>query len=207
MTPLGNVGTGTVAQVIHELTRSRGGVSMHALLGGIAFNLITHFEDIDESSSANFAEHALIEGKPRLQWVGDNLDEINWRMMLHAGFCQPALEMLKIKAAIARHEALPLIFANGDYKGFFVPTHVKVVTKQLMRDGTLIWVEADLALREYVLPVVLVEETPRQEPVAAEKTGVAGAPVPPAQTVSAEPAPRPADAPPTRTGVAGNPGS
>jgi phage protein U len=198
MTPLGNVGTGTVAQVIHELTRSRGGVSMHALLGDIAFNLITHFEDISESSSANFAEHALIEGKPRLQWVGDNLDEINWRMMLHAGFCQPALEMLKIKAAIARHEALPLIFANGDYKGYFVPIDVRVATKQLMRDGTLVWVEADLTLREYVLPVVLVEEVPKQDPVAAEKPGVDGAAVSPAQTVDADPAPRSASAPPTR---------
>jgi phage protein U len=198
LTPLGNVGTGTVAQVIHELTRSRGGVSMHALLGDISFNLITHFEDINETFSSNFAEHALIEGKPRLQWVGDNLDEINWHMVLHAGFCKPAMEMLKIKAAIARHEALPLIFANGDYKGYFVPTDVRAATKQLMRDGTLIWVEADLTLREYVRPVVLVEETPRQEPVAAEKSGVNGAVVPPAQTVNADPTPRPASAPPTR---------
>jgi hypothetical protein len=85
LTPIGGFGAGTVDEVIHQLTRARGGVSMHALLGGIAFNLITHFEDIEESFSANYAEHALIEGKPRLQWVGQNLDEIAWHMVLHAG--------------------------------------------------------------------------------------------------------------------------
>ncbi|MDR2451851.1 MAG: phage tail protein [Candidatus Accumulibacter sp.] len=199
LTPLGNFGTGTAAQIIHELTRSRGGVSMHALLGDIAFSLITHFEGIGENFSAHFAEHALIEGKPRLQWVGDHLDEVRWSMVLHAGFCQPALEMLKIKAAIARHEALPLVFANGNYLGRFVPTDLSVTTKQLMRDGTLIWVEAELTLREYVQPAVLTEETPRQEPVAAEKPGSTGAATLPAQTVDAEPAPRPANASPTRT--------
>ncbi|MDR0440138.1 MAG: phage tail protein [Candidatus Accumulibacter sp.] len=199
MIPIGNYGTDTAAQVIHDLTRSRGGVSMHVLLGDIAFDLVTYFEGIEENFSANFAEHPLIEGKPRLQWIGDNLDEITWHMVLHAGFCQPALEMLKVKAAIARHEALPLIFANGDYKGHFVPTDMRVTTKQLTRDGTLVWVETDLTLREYVLPVVLVEETPRQEPVAAEKPGTSGAAALPAQTVNTEPPPRPADAPPVRT--------
>jgi hypothetical protein len=92
---------------------------------------------------------------------------------------------------------LPLVFANGDYKGLFVPADVRVTTRQLMRDGTPIWIEADLTLREYVAPVVLAEETPRQDPVAAEQPGANGAAVP-AQTVDAEPPPRPADAPPTR---------
>ena len=64
MTPVGNFGTGTVAQIIHELTRTRGGVSQHALLGEITFDLITYFEGMEANFSANYAEHALIEGKP-----------------------------------------------------------------------------------------------------------------------------------------------
>lgn len=199
MTPIGNFGIGTVAQVIQELTRSRGGVSMHALLGEIAFNLVTHFEGIDARFSANYAEHALIEGKPRLQRVGDNLDEFTWDMVFHAGFCQPELEMLKLRSAVAQNEALPLVFANGDYKGLFVPVDASVTSRQTMRDGTLIWVDARLTLREYVLPVVLAEETPKQEPVAAEKPGANGATKVPAQTVNKTPPPRPATAAPTRT--------
>lgn len=195
MTPVGNLGLGTVAQIIHELTRTRGGVSQHALLGQITFDLITYFENMEASFSANYAEHALIEGKPRLQWVGDNLDEVSWSLVFHAGFCDPELEMLKLRGAIARHEALPLIFANGDYKGWFVPTEVRVTTRQVMRDGTLIWLEADLTLREYVRPVVLVEQTPRKEPEAAEKPAGNGTKKKPAKTVKKTPAARASGAP------------
>lgn len=188
MTPVGNFGMGTVAQIIHELTRTRGGVSQHALLGEITFDLITYFEGMEANFSANYAEHALIEGKPRLQWVGDNLDEVSWSLVFHAGFCDPELEMLKLRGAITRHEALPLVFANGDYKGWFVPTDVRVTTRQVMRDGTLIWLEAELTLREYVRPVVLVEETSKQEPVATEKPDPNGQVKKPAQTVNRAPA-------------------
>lgn len=98
--------------------------------------------------------------------------------------------MLKLRGAITRHEALPLVFANGDYKGWFVPTDVRVTTRQVMRDGTLIWLEAELTLREYVRPVVLVEETssrnqwpPRGDPNGQVKK--------PAQTVNRAPASSP----------------
>jgi phage protein U len=193
-TTFGNFGTGTIDQIIHELTRTRGGVQTHALLGDIAFNLITYFEGVEESFSGNYAEHALIEGKPRLQYVGDNLDEVRWDLVFHAGFCVPDIELLKLRAAVASHKALPLVLANGDYKGLFVPVDASVTTRQAMRDGTVIWVEASLTLREYVAPAVLAEETAKQEPTAVEKNGR-----PPSGAVEAAPAPRSDSAKPTRT--------
>lgn len=45
-------------------------------------------------------------------------------------------------------EALPLVFANGDYKNWFVPTEVRVTTRQVMRDDDLDG--GELTLREYV---------------------------------------------------------
>ena len=105
----------------------------------------------------------------------------------------------EMRGAITRHEALPLVFANGDYKGWFVPTEVRVTTRQVMRDGTLIWMEAELTLREYVRPVVLIEETTKQDAVATEKTDPNGQVKKPAQTVNRTPASRPASVPPTRS--------
>ena len=195
-TPIGNFGTGTVAQVIQDLTRTRGGVQQHVLLGEIAFNLITYFEGVESRFSANYAEHALIEGKPRLQFVGDNLDEYTWHMVLHAGFCDPELELLKLRAALAQHEALPLVYASGDYKGLFIPTEAGVTFQQTFADGKPIWIEADLTLREYVQPPV--DATQKQEPVAAEKSGANGTTTTPAQTVKKTPTPRATTAPPTR---------
>lgn len=177
---------------------SRGAAYQHALLGEIALDLITYFEGMEFKFGADYAEHALIEGKPRLQWTGDKLDEATWSLVFHGGFCDPERELLKLKQAIARHEALPLVFANGDYKGWFVPTEVSVTAQQTMTDGTFIWIEAKLTLREYVEPKVLAELTPRKEPEAAEKPAGNGTKKKPAKTVKRTAPERPLDAPATR---------
>lgn len=57
---------------------------MFALLGEIQFDLITYFDGFDSQFDADYAEHALIEGKPRLQWIGDKLDEISIQLSFHA---------------------------------------------------------------------------------------------------------------------------
>ena len=47
---------------------------MYAVLGNIQFELITYFEGMDAQFAADYAEHALIGRKPRLQAVGAKLD-------------------------------------------------------------------------------------------------------------------------------------
>ena len=184
---------------IQNLTRLRGGSSQHAVLGDIRFNLITYFEGMELRYAADYAEHALIEGKPRLQWTGDKLDEVSWDLVFHSGFCDPEAELLKLRRAVSDHKALPLVFANGDYKGYFVPTEVTLTSRQLMRDGGAIWIESTLTLREYVEPVALVERTPSQPASAAEKSGTQGKPKKPAKTVHKTPTPRKSNLASTRS--------
>ena len=161
--------TAVIDTLLQNLTRSRGGVSQHALLGNIPFSLITYFEGIETKFAADYAEHALIEGKPRLQWTGDKLDEISWEIVLHAGFCDPESELLKLRQVVSEHKALPLVFANGDHKGYFVATEVSVTSRQVMRDGGAIWIDARLTLREYVVPSARMEQTQTQPATAAEQ--------------------------------------
>lgn len=142
----------------------------HVLLGDIAFDLITYFEGADETFGGDYVEHGTMGGKPRLQCVGDKLNEIKWAIVLHAGFCDPETEVLKLREACARHEALPLVYANGDYRGQFVPVDGSVSTRQTMSDGTLVWVEASLSLKEYVRPPELPEQVASQPAVAAKKS-------------------------------------
>ncbi len=106
--------------------------------------------------------------------------------------------MLKLRAAIAAHQALPLVFSNGDYKGWFVPVELAVTSQQTMADGTAIWMEAKLQLREYVEPKILAEQTPRKAPIAAEQASTGGAVKKPAKTVKKAPAARAASAPACR---------
>ena len=142
-----------------------------ALYGDMTLGIMTYFSGMDETMGVDYAEHALIGGKPRLQDMGDKLDEIKWNVVFHSMICDPEVEVLKLKKAMRDHVALPLVFANGDYKGRFVPTAFSITTRQTMRDGSLIWVEGSMSLREYVAPPVLAEATPKQPAVAATKKG------------------------------------
>ena len=179
-TPFGTFGAGTVAQIINDVSRSRVASHQHVLLGSIMFSLITYMDGMERRVAADYAELAVFGGKPRLQAVGDKLDEYTWNIVLHAGFCSPAAEIEKIEAAVRAHEAMPLVFANGDMKGWFVPVEVSQTYRATSADGTPIWLEATLTLKEHVLPPVLVEQ--KKEPKAAEKPGRNGKPKKPAQT-------------------------
>ncbi|OIP06942.1 MAG: hypothetical protein AUK53_11720 [Betaproteobacteria bacterium CG2_30_59_46] len=185
-------------RVIRELKSNLGGIS-HAMLGTIGFDVLSQIEGVEESFSANFAEHALIEGKPRLQWVGDNLGEVTWNLMFHAGFCVPTVELLKLRAAVAAHTPLPLVFASGAHQGWFVPVSVNVTTRMTRGDGTLLWIEAQLKMRESPPAASMPDETPRQSAVAIEQNAASGSATMPSQSVYKTPAPRPAGASPLRS--------
>lgn len=171
---------------VDDARRLNASVTQHALLGTIAFSLVTYFEGMEAKFAADYAEHALIEGKPLLQWTGDKLDEISWDIVFHAGYCDPETEMLKLRQAVRDHKALPLVFANGDYLGYFVPTEASVTSRMLTAGGTALWIESKITLREFVWPVMLMEATSSQPPVAAEKPAKTKAKKP-AKTVSKKP--------------------
>lgn len=198
-TPFGTFGSGTVAQIINDLTRSRIAAQQHVLLGDMAFNLITYLEGLEYKVEADYAEIPILGGKPRLQCVGDKLDEYTWQIVLHAGYCLPAVELARIEDAVRAHEALPLIFANGDYKGWFVPVSIAPTYRATTQDGTPIWVEASMTLKEHVLPPVLVEQQ-KKSPKAAEKAGKQGKTTKPAQTKNRKAPKRPASSPACRAG-------
>ena len=180
---------------LQDFIRPRGSVSQHALLGTVAFSLVTYFEGMEAKYAADYAEHALIEGKPALQWTGDKLDELSWDIVLHSGYCDPETEMLKLRQAVRDHKALPLVFANGDYRGYFVPTEATITSRHLTAAGGAIWIEARLSLREFAKPATLVERKPAQ---AAEKS-TSGGTKKPAKTKRRTPPPRIIDRP-TRGG-------
>ncbi|ARU23677.1 hypothetical protein RSSE_c3294 [Ralstonia solanacearum] len=149
---------------------------MFALLGDVQFDLITYFDGFELQFGADFAEHALIEGKPRLQFVGDKLDEIRIQLAFHAYYCDPEVELAKLKKAAAAHQAMALVLGNGDYKGWFVLTEAQATSTQTDKAGTLIALEANITLREFVGD----KKNPLKPPAVQPKLPPAAA-----QTVSA----------------------
>lgn len=196
----GSFGVGNVLaiadQIANDLLRTQMDTAPYMLLGDVSF-LVFPFKGSETRKRADFVEHKLIEGKPRLQWVGDALDEITWHMAFHVSFCDPEAELQKLEQLLASHAAAPLFSANGDSLGTFVVTSVTRTTRWTLDDGTLLCFEASVDLKEFVVPPAPVTQSATQAPVAAQQRTAGGTLNPPG-TVTAAPTPRPADAPVTR---------
>ena len=63
---------------------------MFAVLGDIEFEVVGSPESYESADGYDFPEQRVIESKPRLQWVGDELERLNFELMWHASFTNPA---------------------------------------------------------------------------------------------------------------------
>ena len=122
---------------------------MFAQLGNIQFNLITYFNGIEETQKHNYAVHQTIESKPKLQYIGDELDEMTIKLNFRSSFCTPETEIKKIKDAAKFHEEMPFILGNGRYLGKYVIEEITSTTQQTDKSGNLISIEAELKLKEW----------------------------------------------------------
>lgn len=122
---------------------------MYAVLGEIEFDLITYFDGMEARFGSDYAGHALIGRKPRLQFVGDKLDEIRIDLVFHITYCNPEAELIRLHNAKKSHDALALVLGNGDYKGRFVITDLQFTGRHTDRSGSLLAAEAQLSLKEF----------------------------------------------------------
>ena len=122
---------------------------MFAVLGDIPFEVVGSPEGYESAGGYDFPEQRVIESKPRLQWVGDELERLSFDLMWHASFTNPAAQLARLRATAALHLALPLVFGNGGFRGFFVIESIKVKSQQLSAGGTPIAIRVALALKEW----------------------------------------------------------
>lgn len=140
-----------------------------ALLGTVSFEVLSLI-GLEASSQYEFAEHKVIEGKPKLQWTGDALDAYTVRLRFHRRFCDPDERLQALKEAAARHEALPFTLANGSYQGRFVIEEVTQGPTETFGDGTTLSMEVSVKLREWVEDIALSSRTgARQKPSGGVK--------------------------------------
>jgi phage protein U len=140
---------------------------MYAQLGNIQFELLP-IESFDERYSYNYAEHQVIEGKPLLQFVGDNLDEANISVRFHFAFCDPEAQFALLKEEADRHEALPFSFTSGKYLGYYIISEISKTTVVTADNGYALCIEARLQLKEWSDP------DPMASHVAAQKRKALG---------------------------------
>lgn len=93
---------------------------MYAQLGNIRFEGLKGFTSLEETFGVNYAQHERINGKPRLQAVGDVLDTLSFSMYLHKEFTDPEADIEALRIAMIDRQILPLVLGNGRVVGSFV---------------------------------------------------------------------------------------
>lgn len=92
-------------------------------LGEVVFEVSSDrmltYNDCVRDTKANFAEHDVIEGKARLQFMGMGLGEFSLAITLDASFCSPEVEMKRLDRMQENGEAHRLIL-GGRIFGYFV---------------------------------------------------------------------------------------
>lgn len=135
---------------------------MYALLGTLQFKLITYFNGIEEAQKSIYAEHQVIESKPKLQFIGDELGTMVIKLNFHSSFCNPETELKKLKTMAKTHEEQAFILGNGKYIGRFVIEEINSSTIQTDKSGNVLAVEAEIRLKEYYTKQAQVKKKQKQ---------------------------------------------
>jgi phage protein U len=134
---------------------------LFAVLGDIQFEVVGSPEAYESAGTYDFAEQKVIESKPQLQWVGDDLERLKFELIWHASFTNPALQLARLRATAAEHLALPLVFGDGGFRGFFIIESINVKSQHLSAVGAPIAIRVALALKEWSAdPLLLSSATP-----------------------------------------------
>lgn len=122
---------------------------MYFMLGSVAFEPVD-LTDFNETHAADFAEHSVLKGKPRLQAMGEKLTELNFAIRLHHTLGGVERRYQELLGAKSKQDALPLIIGRGKYKGNFVITDISSVTLFTDKFGNALCREMNINLREFV---------------------------------------------------------
>jgi phage protein U len=110
---------------------------MYAQLGDIVFDGLKGFTDFSLKKSASIAVHNRIDGKPKLQNTGNNLDQLSLTMMFHSSFCVPEVEIAKLDTARNNGTILSLITGYGESLGSFVVSETAQSIQHMFPNGKI----------------------------------------------------------------------
>jgi phage protein U len=122
---------------------------MLAVLGDIEFEVAGGLTGLEQRGTADWAEHPRIQGKPRLEWIGEGLDECSLSITLHAWLGDPEARLRALRQAKSQHEPLAFVLGSGDYLGMFVITEVSNAVRRTTGTGQLFASTVQVSLREY----------------------------------------------------------
>lgn len=161
---------------------------MFGVLGTIEFEAMGSPESIRRESAVNYPEHKVVQDKPKLQFLGPELDEVTLELRFHQRFTNPRLSRDAIYMARDAHMPLPLVFATGEHWGIFVITKAVETHKWMASDGTPLALDLSLSLKEWVTDIdASTPPQPATPPLALVNPGQLQPGKSPAGTIVANP--------------------
>src|SRR5579863_8759919 len=122
---------------------------MFALFGEIVFAVLGSPDSFASSRRWDYAEHRVVEDRPKLQWLAAGLETIELDFHFHVSFTDPSAQMAALIAAASDHNARPLVFGNGMHRGYFVLTSLQTTARQMSANGNLIALTVRTELKEW----------------------------------------------------------
>jgi len=122
---------------------------MLAILGEIEFEVAGGLAGMELTQASDYAEHALIQGKPLLETVGDALDEIQLEIELHPTLGDVAARVRALQTAMQAHQALAFVLGNGEFLGAFVITEISHTHQRTFADGAAFSLALSVTLRQW----------------------------------------------------------
>lgn len=125
--------------------------NVFAWLGDVPLSTFVYTSELSQSVSVDYAEHALILGKPLLQFTGQRLIEQQWAATLNASVCNVDNEIANLKTMVESGKAYSLAFATGELAGEFVINGLNIDFTQTI-NGLTLAASVSFTLKEYVNP-------------------------------------------------------
>ena len=142
-----------------------------ATLGSVVFNLLNSPEQVTATFGQDYAQHPVIQGKPRLQAIGTKLAEVNFTISLNGSFGDnPEQVFSDLKDLSDAQEPVTFMIGTGEYavpwQGFYVITELKPTIVRALANGAISEMTVDVALLEWV-PDEVVQVTRKTTQVVA----------------------------------------
>jgi phage protein U len=155
---------------------------MLATLGDITFELLSSPLAYESCYRWTYAEHEVVEARPLLQWISEELQIISLELRFHASFTDPAAQLDTLLAAARAHRAQALVLGNGQHQGYFIITALRVAATVTTASGDIISMTVHMELKEWAFDSQLdptVAPQPDFTPIAvvAAQSGDSTAPV------------------------------
>ena len=123
---------------------------MFAQLGDVPFELLNSFTDLEENHEAQFAKHEVLQGRPRLQAMGNALTELKFGIRLHWRLGDVDAAYKGLVAAKEAQQAVSLVYGSGRFAGWFVIERLAARTRMMDQHGRTAAREIDVELTEFV---------------------------------------------------------